>query len=183
MYTGFLAAALLFALTGPALAKNMTITIPMNDITVKSGERGNYYVVALNPPAELAGKRLDSVFLDFVVDVTPTSPEQAWMAPRVGVFPLTESFTGVNLAYDSTVPSVRAVPTGENQALLVDITNIVKGWLATPSSNHGFVIGSLTGPEVGTVSLKDTALGPGAALRVTFFYQNRFGDRVSARQD
>jgi hypothetical protein len=34
---------------------------------------------------------------------------------------------------------------------------------------------------VGTVCLKEAALGPGVALRVTFFYQNRSAERVSEK--
>jgi hypothetical protein len=70
---------------------------------------------------------------------------------------------------------------GEGRVMRVDITDIVKGWLANPSGNHGLVIGALTGPEVGTVSLESAGLGPAAAVRVTFFYQKRFGDRVSVK--
>jgi hypothetical protein len=63
----------------------------------------------------------------------------------------------------------------------VDITGIVNGWIANPSSNHGLVIGALTGPDVGTVSLASAGLGPATAVRVTFFYQNRSGGRVSTK--
>jgi hypothetical protein len=64
---------------------------------------------------------------------------------------------------------------------MADITDMVRGWRASPSSNHGLVVGSLTGLEVGTVSLQNNALAASTALRVTFFYQNRFGERVSTR--
>jgi hypothetical protein len=60
----------------------------------------------------------------------------------------------------------------------MDITDIVKGWLSNPSSNHGLVIGALTGPNVATVSLQSSSFD-GAAFRVTFCYQNRSGERVS----
>jgi hypothetical protein len=176
-----LAASLLAAFASTAFAKNLTVTIPMQSVDARSGERGDYYVVNFDLPSDLAGKRLDSVFLDFVVDVSPTNEAVADATPLVGVFPLTETLTGANLKYESDVSSVRPVSLGESQKVRVDVTDVVKGWLANPSRNHGVVIGSLTGPSVGAVSLSDTALGPSVALRVTFFYQNRSGERVSTK--
>ena len=40
----------------------------------------------------------------------------------------------------------------------------------------------LNGPQVGTVTMKDSIRDSGAAVRITFFYQNRFGDRISSRE-
>jgi hypothetical protein len=67
-----------------------------------------------------------------------------------------------------------------NQNVRIDITQIVAGWLAAPSGNHGIVIGTLSGPSVGTISLRSTAMN-GFALRLTFFYQDRSGERMSTR--
>jgi hypothetical protein len=176
-----LAVCAVATLAGTAFAKNVTISIPMEDVAVKSGERGDCYVVKFTLPADLAGKRLDSVFLDFVVDASPANPEAAETALLVGVFPLTEAATDAPLRYLSDVPSVRPISLGENRPVRADITDIVRGWLANPSTHHGLVVGALTGPEVGTVELQDAVLGSGVAFRVTFFYQNRSGERVSAK--
>ena len=99
----------------------------------------------------------------------------------VAVFPLTETFTGSNLAYESAAPTVQTVPVGENRPVKTDITDMVKGWLANPSSNHGVVIGALVGPQAGDMSLKSSALAANTALRLTFFYQNRSRERVSSK--
>jgi hypothetical protein len=169
------------AVAGPAVAGSVTVTIPMEAVTVKSGERGECYIVKFDLPADLAGKRLDGVFIDFVVDASPRSEDEAEATRLVGVFPLTAEPTGATLQYESDIPSVHPIAMGEDRRVRVDITGIVNGWIANPSSNHGLVIGALTGPDVGTVSLASAGLGPATAVRVTFFYQNRSGGRVSTK--
>lgn len=176
-----LSAGIVGTIAGVAQPANLAISIGMSGVTAKSGERGSYYVVKIDLPPELTGKRLDSALLEFAVDAAPLSPAEAGATPEIAVFPLTAEFTDASLNYDAKVPSVQNIPMGEGQVVMDDITSIVKDWLANPSSNHGLVIGALTGPEVGAVSLNDTVLGAGSALRVTFFYQNRFGGRVSTK--
>jgi hypothetical protein len=167
---------------GIASAKNLTITVPMGSLDARSGVRGDYYVVDFAVPDEVIGKRLDSVLLELAVDVSATSPEDSDVTPVVGVFPLSQSFASSGPGapvFETGVASVRPVAVGDNRMLTMDITDIVKGWIAAPATNHGLIIGTLSGPAVGTISLKSATLGPSTALRVTFFYQNRFGERVS----
>jgi hypothetical protein len=142
-------------------------------------------------PEDVAGKRLDSVFLEFAVDATPLSEEDSvTVTPEVGVFPLTETYQagggigGRNAepVFTRLVPSLRPVAGGENRLVKMDVTDTIRGWIANPATNHGLVIGSLTGPEVATVTLKEAIPGGSSPIRITFFYQNRFGDRISARQ-
>lgn len=169
------------AIPGVAFGKNVTVPIPLKDIAVRSNDRGEYYVVKFALPSEISGKRLDSVFLDMVVDASPTNQAVEGATPMLSVFPLTEGFTGTRLSFTSNVPSVKPVAIGEGQKVRFDITETVKGWLAHPATNHGLVVGTLSGPPVGTASLKDSALGEGVAMRVTYFYQNRSGERVSTK--
>lgn len=175
-----LAMGIVMAFADAALAKNMTIMLPMQQVDVRENARGDCYVVKFDLPIDLVGKRLDSVFLDFVVDTTPTSAAEADATPLIAVYPLMAAAAGPSLEYKSEVPSVRPVAMGEREKVRADITDIVKGWLADPSSNHGLVIGALAGPEVATVALKGDAFD-GAAIRVTFFYQNRSGERLSKK--
>jgi hypothetical protein len=169
------------ALPGAVIAKNVSVSIPMSAVDARSDERGNYYVASFDVPAEVVGKRLDSVFLDFIVDASPTEAAVAGAAPFVSVCPLKEQFTGSSPKFEAKVSSMRPVPMGENQKVRADVTDIVKAWIANPTGNHGIVIGTLTGPKVGTVALKSEALAAGTALRLTFFYQDRFGGRISER--
>jgi hypothetical protein len=63
----------------------------------------------------------------------------------------------------------------------MDITDTVRGWVDSPTTNHGLVIGSLTGPEVADVTMNSAIPGGQGAIRITFFFQNRFGGRVSSQ--
>jgi hypothetical protein len=172
-------------------AKNATVAIPMGEVGEHAGARGEFYVVNVSIPGDIAGKRLDSVFIEFAVDATFLSLEDSVVSPVVGVYPLRQSFSGgvgdapghgAEPVFESVVPSARPIHLGENRVLRMDVTDIVKGWMDEPTSNHGLVIGALTGPEVGRVTLRDTVPGSDHAVRVTFFYQNRFGDRISSRE-
>ena len=174
-------ACLLGAPASLAIAKSVTISIPMSNVSTRSGDRGNYHVVRFDVPADLNGTRLDSAFLEFVVDVHSTDAVDVGKAPIVSVFALAEEFRGSNVAFNGDGPNSQAVPLGESRSVTMDVAEIVRDWLAAPSANHGLVIGTLKGPDVGTVSLKGDGLGPGVAVRVTFFYQNRFGGRVPTK--
>ena len=52
--------------------------------------------------------------------------------------------------------------------LLLDITDIVRSFLADPGSNHGLVVGSLSGSRAGLFTLKEGTIAPGVVARVTF---------------
>ncbi|HEX6790872.1 MAG TPA: hypothetical protein VF247_06150 [Candidatus Krumholzibacteria bacterium] len=173
---------------GTASAKNITVTLPMSSVDSYANDRGSYYAVSVSVPADVIGKRLDTVLLEFAVNATATEDSAA--TPVVGVYPLKRNADGGisdaagridTSAFEAIVPSARPVACGENRIVRVDITDIVKGWIKDPSSNHGLVFGSLTGPSVGTVTLKDQLPSSDGAIQLTFFYQNRFGDRISER--
>ncbi|HET6349757.1 MAG TPA: hypothetical protein VFH88_11805 [Candidatus Krumholzibacteria bacterium] len=148
----------------------------MQAVTTHEGARGDSYVVTFDLPADLVGKRLDTVLFDFVVDATPTSEAEAEGSPFVGVYPLTTAATGSSLQYKTDVPSVRPIVMGQGQKVQLDVTDVVKGWIANPSSNHGLVIGTPAGLDVAAVTLKS-----GTTLHVMFYYRNRTGGRLSTK--
>lgn len=173
-----------------AMAGNVSVSIPMNALRTVSGERGDFYVASIAVPGDVIGKRLDTVVVEFAVDVTPLSVEDSLVTPLVGVYPLTRELSATGgggsasvdpSAYKGNVPSVRPVANGQTRLLRMDITGIVNGWLRDPLTNHGLVIGSITGPVVGSVLLRDDALDPGIALRVTFYFQDPIADGVSPK--
>ena len=164
-----------------ALAGSSTLSIPMRGVATITDERGTYFFVACDLPPDLAGKRLDSAFLEVVIDVAPGSNEDEAVPYDIGVFPLMERFVGTNPIFESGVSSPRLIPPGDNRRALVDITRIVRRWIADPAGNYGLVLGALTGPKPDGVSIKDSVLDPDTAVRVTFFYQNRFGGPVPAK--
>jgi hypothetical protein len=146
-------------------------------------DRGTYYVVNLRVPGEVIGARLDTVLLEFYVDVAADVSVGEEYTPSLEVYPLTEALReGQRPRFATDYPSTRTVSIGEGLHVLVDITEIVKHWIATPGSNYGFVVGSFSGPKMGDFDVRNDLLALGKLVRATFFYQNRFGERVSSSQ-
>lgn len=142
------------------------------------------HVFEFGIPEDVVGKRLDSVILEFQIDVGLAQEERADATPVIAVYPLNESLRpGQSPVFTGTFASARNVLPEAGQTLVVDITDIVRGWVEEPSSNRGLVIGSFTGAKLSKLDLNPDAIDTGKAARVTFFYQNRFGDRLSARQE
>lgn len=181
----FVAATALLAYASVAWSKSQTITISAASVSSQAAEdRGSVHVFAVEIPEDVVGKRLDTVLLEFQVDVGLAEDELAEMAPVVGVYPLTEQLSlERSPVFTSTFASSRNVRAEDGQTILVDITEIVRGWLDEPSSNHGLVVGSFGGAKLAKLELSTDAIAPGKVARVTFFYQNRFGDRLSVRQE
>jgi hypothetical protein len=173
--------ALMF-LCGVAAAKSVTVYVSMDAVHAHTGERGTFYVLDVSIPEEVSGNKLDSVVLEFAVDASAHTEGDSVVTPVVGVYPVNSEFVanrgdgpvGTVEAPDFTgiVPSSRPVALGEHHVLRMEITDIVKGWIASPENNHGLVIGTLTGPDVGTISLNDTLPAASAPIRVTYLYRS-----------
>jgi hypothetical protein len=165
-------AALLLAFAAGANAKKIAVELSQGDVTARPlAGRGTYYVVDLVVPEELAGKYVDSVVLEFFVDVTPDESIGPEYTPLVEVFPLTEQVRdGQPPRYATSYPSSRPIPVGDGQRVIIDITEIIRGWIASPATNHGLVLGSFRGPRVGALELRDDLLGTDKLLLVTFHF-------------
>jgi hypothetical protein len=176
----FIASLFLSLLVGRVSAEVATISIPIQQVRTHSGERGQFYVINVTIPEDVLGKRLDSVMMEFATSATLLSLEDSLATPVVGVFPLTQAYsetrsaTGgvVAPAFNEIVPSSRPISLGEHRVLRMDITEIARQWLDEPVNNFGLVIGSLTGPRVGLVTLDDMLPGSDFAVRITFFFQD-----------
>jgi hypothetical protein len=165
-----------------AHSKSVTVQVAGQGLSSGTTERGVYYVVNLPVPEEVVGKRLDTVLLEFYVDVEADESITIEYSPAIEVFPLSEaSQVGRSPQFTTSHPTSRPVALGDGQRVMVDITDIVKGWIASPSTNHGLVIGSFSGPKAGTLNVRSDLVGNGKALQATFFYQNRFGQRMSQK--
>lgn len=169
----------------PLLAHSKSVTVRVDGQSLNSGttERGPHYVVSLAIPEDVFGKRLDTVMLEFYVDVeADESIEMEGFTPSIEVYPLSEAVqVGRSPRFITAHPTSRPVALGNGQRVTVDITDIVKGWIDAPSTNHGLVIGSFSGPKLGGLIVRSDVMEGGNALQATFFYQNRFGQRLSGR--
>lgn len=177
--TQLMVVCVLGALAVTAAAKTTVVSISMNSIRTHTGERGTFYVLDLSIPSDVEAGGLDRVVLEFAVDASAATHDDSLATPVVGVYAITRDFAanrgdgpvGTVEAPEigAITPSSRPVAIGEHRVLLMDITDIVKGWMRDPSSNHGLAIGTLTGPGVGTVTLNRLLPGGGAPVRATFF--------------
>lgn len=163
-------------------AKSQTITVDASVVESRTQpDRGSLHVFAIEVPNDVYGKRLDMVVLEFQVDVTLSESEYPDMTPAIAAYPLVERLLPAGApVLSKSYASARNVRAGDAQTILVDITDIVRAWIAKPSSNYGLVVGSFTGPKLGKLDLKRDAVGSGKVARLTFFYQNRFGEPVSS---
>jgi hypothetical protein len=165
-------AALLLVFAGGANAKKISVELSPGDVTARTlAGRGTYYVVDLVVPEELAERYVDSVVLEFFVDVTPDESIGPEYTPLIEVFPLTEEVRdGQPPRYAKSYPSSRPVPVGEGQRVIIDITEIVRGWIASPATNHGLVLGSFRGPTIGALELREDLVGRDKLALATFYY-------------
>lgn len=174
------ACAALFASPYVAFSKSVTVQVAGQNLSSGTTDRGTYYVLNLTVPEEVVGKRLDTVLLEFYVDVQADESIRIEYSPSIEVFPLSEvAQVGRSPQFRTSYPTSQPVALGDGQRVMVDITDVVKGWIAEPSTNHGLVIGSFSGPKAGDLNVRSDVIGSGKALQATFFYQNRFGQRVS----
>lgn len=166
-----------------AIAAHVTVPITTSAMTSTTANSRPVFVLSLDVPSVLDGKRLDSVLLKFYVDAALVSGETVEHAPTIDVRALTAPYSS-NSAITSSAALGRAhpVPVGDDRKIVVDITDIVKAWIADPSSNHGLVIGSLGGSQAGDFTMRNNMLGASSRVAAaTFFYQNRSGGRISSR--
>ncbi len=162
-------------------AKTVVVKVEAQELVKGSFERGSYIVVNLPIPEDVIGKRLDAVILEFYLDVAADEAVGNEYVPSVEVYPLTEANrVGRSPVYSALHPTSRPVEIGVRQRVQVDISSIVRGWIAEPSTNFGVIIGSFSGPLLDDLNVRSDVLEGGFAIQATFFYQNRFGQRVSS---
>ena len=145
-------------------AKELTAFTPSNTAY------GDYYVVTIDVPDVLQGKELLGAFMEFVVDVdSRTINEVSNETPMLELYALSEDF-GNELEpgkLEKNTPTRRNVVVGDNRRVKIDITPIVKGFLANPNSNHGLVLGSLSNARDGLFDVKSAN---GRLATITYYY-------------
>ena len=87
------------------------------------------------------------------------------------MYALNKAFSGTINTNDfepQTLPTIRNVVLGKNRRILVDITDIIKSYIDSPSKNHGLILGSLTGDRDGKFTIRNDVLGSGAPARIIY---------------
>ena len=167
---------LLCGVMGVAFAGTITVDLPSTHLTTRTdgaASMGNYYLLDVPLPAAMAGARVQSAFLEFYVDATVTEAASGHdPAPRIQVYALKSAMGETfDVSKIEKGPGVASVPIGTSKRVGVIVTEVIQGWLDTPTSNHGLVVGALTGAQDGRFTLKSGVLGSGAMARLTVHYK------------
>jgi hypothetical protein len=130
-----------------------------------------YYTISYSLPAGLNAASIDRAVLEIVVDVSAKRRgEYINEAPVLGVYALTQPFTGVvdGEILDHTTRAVRPVAAGQARRVKLDVTRIVRSH-AGGASNYGLVVGSVTGMREGEFAICSNAFPEGAVARLSLY--------------
>jgi hypothetical protein len=160
----------------PVQAERTVVAIGSQQLTVhEDGELGDYYTLSLAVPGVLDGQELLGAYLEFYVDVDAMEiGDMVDEAPWLDVFALTQTHGATVDPEEFGTPAAApgAVIRGESRRVLRDITEIVRGWMAAPQSNHGLIVGSLTGVRDGLFTVKAGVLGEGVVARLIVHHRD-----------
>jgi hypothetical protein len=155
-------------------AKRISLNLSSADLTAQTPDDpglGTYYVLNFRVPPGAA--RVQWAFLEFYVDVASRAREgMENQTPLFEVYPLKSAFSGeVDPAefQAQDLPTTRHVVAGSGRRVVIDITEIVNSYAANPASNHGLIVGSLTGTRDGLFTIRSGDFGPSSLGRITFF--------------
>jgi len=160
-----------------AAAKKAVVNLTSEELTTRteaSEEMGNYYLLAVPVPQEVEGRRVIGAYLEMSLDASVSGPASDMdPAPRLQVFALTEA---MGETFDAGKlhkgAGVVPVPVGSSKLARVDVTDVIRGWLKAPATNHGLAIGALTGTHGGRFVLNSGVLGTGVVARLVVVYES-----------
>jgi hypothetical protein len=163
----------------PTQAKQLVVALGSQHLDVHSpGEQalGDYYTLSLPIPAAVEGAELFGAYLEFYVDVDAREVgEVTSNSPTLDVYALTgevaQGFDEEDLGTPAMAPG--NVMVGSNRRVLRDVTTIVRSYLDESASNHGLILGSLTGERDGLFTLKTGVLSEGVVARLILHYRRR----------
>jgi hypothetical protein len=170
-------AVALIALTGGTGDRSRTevLSIRSSDVTARTetdASIGQYYTTTLPLPPDLTASDLDRAILELYVNVQ-AKPRDGYMneTPLIEVYALTSPLSGALEAnkLDTRTRVARPVTLGRGHRVILDITPIVRAQLSGRASNHGLVIGSLTGLREGDYTLVSGKLPDSAVARVRIY--------------
>jgi hypothetical protein len=162
-----------------ALAARHAVDLTAGDVTAygaSAGKAARYFSVKVPIPEVIRGKELYGAYVEMYVDVETVERDgPVNNAPVLEAFALESAVAGEVDEKQLGVPAFgpRNVARGENRRVVLDVTDIVRAYLDDPASNHGLIIGSLTGIRDGRFTVKTGVLGRDAMARVIFHYRDR----------
>jgi len=150
------------------------LVIRAADVTARADEdtmTGQYYTTILPLPANLEPSNLDRAILDLYVDVGAKSRDGfVNTGPILEVCAMKGSYPGeVRLEdLDLETRAVRPVPVGRGRHVKLDVTKIVRAGLGG-ASNHGLILGSLTGMREGDFTVVSGRFSGSTAAQIVVY--------------
>jgi hypothetical protein len=174
--TFWTAFALALLVSAAAQGERITVDVSSNALTTHTSTQqgyGDYYVLDLDLPEGITVATLDGAYLEVILDVDAREvADFRDNTPIFEVYGLSGTLSGEptpNQFMTTDVPIVRNVALGDNRRVVVEITELVKTYLTTPSAKHGLILGSLTRRRDGLFTVKTGVGGMTGPVRLTFF--------------
>jgi hypothetical protein len=168
-------ALILLLIVGTASADSRSIELTSTALSPFVSEKigGGSMVFQIEIPDVIIGTRLDAVLLEFRPETFVDPGAVSYNVP-ISVAPCVSTQNGREIRYDRAVTRIIAV--GTEKRVVLDLTNMVKEWMAAGTMSHQVAIGSMITRDA-TLSLN--AIAPGDIVaKLTFLYQHRFGQRA-----
>ena len=153
------------------LASSEVATYSTSDPTL-----GDFYTLQVQVPGIIQGKELYAALLEFYTDVFSVKISGRYSrTPVIEAYELKTAFAGVvnPTQFETSSVALTNVVSGQNKRVILDITAIIKSYLANPASNHGIILGSLTASRDGKFSIRSGQIGAGTVARITYHYDSR----------
>jgi hypothetical protein len=170
--------ALLAGATAAEAARH-SVDLTAADVTayaVSKDAGDKCYTVAVPIPEVVRGKELFGAYVVLYVDVESVETDGfVNETPVLEAFALKSDFAGEVDENEIGAPAFGPINVvrGENRRVVLDVTDIVRGYLDDPASNHGLIIGSVTGIRDGRFTVKTGVLGRDAMARLIFHFRDR----------
>ena len=163
-------------------ARKHVISVGTGDVTTYSPSDtslGEYYTMSLQIPASIRERDVEAAWLEFYVDaqsrprtfysaIDSTEKTHIRNTPVIEVFALNGDFSGQldSTQLGTTTQRVRPLVLGQDRLVRVEITSVIRSFIRDPSTNHGLIIGSLTGTRDGKFGLRTDKYSNGTAAQI-----------------
>ena len=176
-------ALLLLSLSGleSTQAAKQSISLSAGNVstyTPSDTSLGPYYTLEFQLPPDLPAGDLRVAVLEFYVDAQ-SFVRGDWISldkdsvetigflndsPVLELYPLKATFSGeVDFGqFDERYSAARPVVVGADRRVVLDVTSVIRSYLRSPSTNHGFVMGSLSEMREGKFTLTTSSFPDGS---------------------
>ncbi len=191
MKASFVAIAVILLLSAPivgaqGVATKQVVSIRSDHVTsyppITEGT-GKYYTFEFQVPQIVSLTTLEKAHLELYVDAGSfVRGDFRWLdadsvehvghrtrTPLLEVYALKSAISGALEEGQLEKELVALVPVlvGQNRRVLVDVTPIVRSFIASPTKNHGIVIGSLSGQRQGDFTLREGGFRDGSRAKIS----------------